>query len=90
MVPRICRSTRKATAKKKIRLDLDRLAVETFATTQDDGAGHGTVRGHDSAPGSGIGCLTLGYGSESGYELCICEAEVVTGRDPACATVPPN
>jgi|GEM_PF-2342032 len=39
---------------KKIRLDLDRLAVETFATTKDEGADVGTVRGH----GSGIGCAS--------------------------------
>jgi len=57
---------------KKIRLDMDALAVETFATTKDDGAGRGTVRGHDSA-GSGIGCVSMGCDSASGLEQCICE-----------------
>jgi len=36
----------------KIRLNLDALAVETFATTKDRGAKRGTVRGHDSTAGT--------------------------------------
>ncbi len=39
---------------KKIRLELDSLTVESFATTKDEGREPGTVRGH----GSGIGCAT--------------------------------
>lgn len=35
---------------KKMKLDLDALAVESFDTAPGTGAGHGTIRGHDSAP----------------------------------------
>jgi hypothetical protein len=59
----------------KIRLNLDALAVETFATTKDDGADRGTVRGHDSG-GSGVGCASLGCESVSYLEQCICEGNV--------------
>lgn len=68
----------------KIRLDMDALAVETFATTKDEGRGRGTVRGHDSA-GSGIGCISYGCDSGSGYEQCICEDQFATGGQRGCA-----
>jgi hypothetical protein len=68
----------------KIRLDLDTLAVETFATTTDEGRKRGTVRGHDSA-GSGVGCASLGCTSVSGLEQCVCEDQFPTGAQPGCA-----
>ena len=69
---------------KKIRLNLDALAVETFATTTDDGRDRGTVRGHDS-DGSGIGCISLGCDSVSGLEQCICEQQIATNNQWTCA-----
>lgn len=37
---------------KKISLDLDRLAVESFATTDPEAPPRGTVQGHWSQPGT--------------------------------------
>jgi len=53
---------------KKIRLNLDMLTVETFATTKDEGAERGTVRGHYEI--TGYGCDTV-----SEREQCICPRE---------------
>jgi len=57
---------------KKIRLDLDQLAVESFATDRDGGAEAGTVRGHQFG-GSGVGCASYGCDSSQRLEQCICE-----------------
>ena len=35
---------------KKMRLDLEQLAVESFATEREGGAERGTVRGHSDVP----------------------------------------
>lgn len=35
---------------KKLKLEIDELAVETFATGEDDGADAGTVEGRELAP----------------------------------------
>lgn len=53
---------------KKIQLDLDALAVETFATTKNDGAGRGTVRGHLSA------YYELCNPGDTWQQSCTCEA----------------
>jgi hypothetical protein len=69
---------------KKIRLDLEALAVETFATTKDGGNKWGTVRGH----GSGIGCATNTEPydpSVSADGNCVCEQQIFTGGQPGCA-----
>jgi hypothetical protein len=64
----------------KIRLNLDALRIESFATTDADGRTRGTVRGHDyatafgypSCPGGASvpreGCID----SASGMHDCIC------------------
>jgi hypothetical protein len=59
---------------KKVRLDLEQLAVESFATARGRGAEKGTVRGHDSGS-EAYSCwadCTWGCVSHSGYEWCIC------------------
>ena len=53
---------------KKIRLDLDALAVETFSTTRDDEAARGTVRGHLSA------YYELCHEGDTWQQSCTCEA----------------
>ena len=53
---------------KKIRLNLDALAVETFATTKDDDASRGTVRGHLSA------YYELCNPGDTWQQSCTCEA----------------
>jgi hypothetical protein len=53
---------------KKIRLDLDGLTVETFATTKDDEARRGTVRGHLSA------YYELCQPGDTWQASCTCEA----------------
>jgi hypothetical protein len=53
---------------KKIRLDLERLTVETFATTEDDKAKRGTVRGHLSA------YYELCHADDTWQQSCTCEA----------------
>jgi hypothetical protein len=61
---------------KKIRLDLEQLAVESFATARARGAEKGTVRGHDSGS-EAWSCeqyCTWGCYSHSGLEVgCICQ-----------------
>lgn len=66
---------------KKIRLSLDALAVETFATTKNGRVEWGTVRGH----GSGIGCGSMGCDSISADGGCVCEDQFPTGAQPGCA-----
>lgn len=61
---------------KKIRLDLEQLAVESFSTEEGRGAEKGTVRGYDSAS-EAYSCwqdCTWGCTSHSGLEVgCICQ-----------------
>ncbi len=52
---------------KKIRLDLDRLSVESFATERDGGPGKGTVRGHLSA------YYELCHAGDTWQVSCTCE-----------------
>ena len=61
--------------KKKLKLELDALTVESFRTADEEAAGPGTVRGHDAPPTRrdtcadtceltcGDGCVFSGYGS---------------------------
>lgn len=60
---------------KKIRLDLEQLAVESFATARARRAEKGTVRAHDSGT-EAWSCeqyCTFGCYSHSGLEVgCIC------------------
>jgi hypothetical protein len=53
---------------KKIRLDLEALTVETFATTKDDEAARGTVRGHLSA------YYEFCHVDDTWQQSCTCEA----------------
>jgi len=67
----------------KIRLDLDALAVETFATTKDDGAERGTVRGQ----GSGLGCGTDGGPLDPSISAdgeCICDNRFSPAETGGC------
>lgn len=61
---------------KKIRLDLDQLSVESFATERNGDAEQGTVRAHSGVPftldNNGGGCVvnqTMG----TGEIYCVCE-----------------
>ena len=64
---------------RKVRLDLDGLEVESFATTGGRGAERGTVKGHDSAVGTWESIDT----SQSEDGMCACMPGVVPSRD-AC------
>ena len=67
---------------RKIRLDVDRLKVESFPTSADGRTERGTVRGQ----GSGYGCPT--DHSISADAMCICRPAytVNTCPDSDCAT----
>lgn len=72
---------------KKIRLDLEQLAVESFATARGRGAEKGTVRGHDDR-GEAYSCekdCSWGCTSHSGLDAwCICQPQVNT-NDHSCS-----
>jgi hypothetical protein len=52
---------------RKIRLNLERLTVESFAMARDDGEGKGTVRGHLSA------YYERCQGDDTWQQSCTCE-----------------
>jgi hypothetical protein len=66
---------------KKIRLELEQLAVESFATARGRGAEKGTVRGHDSGSDA-YTCeqdCTWGCTSHTGLDVgCICQPQANT------------
>ena len=64
---------------KKIHLDLDRLRVETFATSDADATPIGTVHGHWSQPGTCDAVVgTCQYGGSCGAG---CATRKCTGID---------
>lgn len=78
---------------KKLRLELDRLAVETFATGEKS-ASAGTVRGHATTTKPAVdtqeSCNTLCGGDYTAYYTCeaTCEACVESNMcltQPTCA-----
>ena len=70
---------------KKIRLDLDALAVETFATERNGETEQGTVRAN-SGEFTTIGCVPVNPTYGTGEIHCVCENldEQVT-RPVGCA-----
>lgn len=62
---------------KKIRLDLDQLAVESFATSLAGRAGMGTVRAHID---SNLDYTCWDCTSHSGFEWCICQPQANTNH----------
>ena len=62
---------------RKIKLDVDALAVDTFAPVEGAGADAGTVE----AMGSGVGCMSLGCDSISDDGQCNCENEFTSWSD---------
>lgn len=60
----------------KIRLDLDALAVETFATERDGETEQGTVRAYSGDPLGGcvtIGCVPVNPTYGTGEIDCVCQ-----------------
>ena len=62
---------------RKIHLDIDDLAVESFDTAKGEGAAAGTVRGHDATMVAD-GCPNISRGTcfqscamTNGYQYCI-------------------
>jgi hypothetical protein len=53
---------------KKIKLDLDRLNVDSFETAAGDDKARGTVHGHYSAPYTCARAATCQYGGTCGSE----------------------
>lgn len=52
----------------KVRLSLDDLEVQSFATAGPAGEPRGTVRGHDSAPTEPVNCCDCHSGACGGSE----------------------
>ncbi|HEX6747685.1 MAG TPA: hypothetical protein VF092_10380 [Longimicrobium sp.] len=76
---------------RKIRLDLEELVVEAFATTGGKQALRGTVRGHESevcwtnfcdSPGGSNGAGCFDPNSLSGMGGCICPRQVASAEQP--------
>lgn len=64
---------------KKMRLEIDELAVETFATGANGDAGQGTVKAADATIGitcgatcAGVTCVTSCGGGGGGVQHCTC------------------
>lgn len=81
---------------RKIRLNLDTLAVESFQTTEGERAERGTIHGHDSSLGhciiacsspmdpDSLDCHEPLDPSYSGDGGCICQQMVNDSRDGNC------
>ena len=72
---------------KKLRLEIEALTVETFATAARDGGARGTVRGRDSDAGVGTDPLNSRMYSESTCDAnydCGCIATAMTCRVEIC------
>jgi hypothetical protein len=62
----------------KVRLSVDELQVQSFATTGANALPRGTVRGHD-APSDQFACPTADVNWDTCWDTCACHSEGNTG-----------
>ncbi|MFL5386570.1 MAG: pinensin family lanthipeptide [Longimicrobiaceae bacterium] len=62
----------------KMRLTLEELEVQSFATSRAGGEQRGTVRGHD-APTDQVECPTANGAWDTCWDSCACHSEGNTG-----------